>query len=39
VEIRGEMRGDRSDVASFMKSDGTASKSQASYGLQAIYKF
>ncbi|MGH8679610.1 MAG: porin [Burkholderiales bacterium] len=39
VEIRGEVRGDRSDVASFMKSDGTASKSQASYGLEAIYKF
>lgn len=39
MEIRGEVRGDRSDVASFMKSDGTASKSQSSYGLEAIYKF
>ena len=39
MEIRGEVRGDRSDVASFMKPDGTASKSQSSYGLEAIYKF
>lgn len=39
MELRGEVRGDRSNVASFMKTDGSASKSQFSYALQALYKF
>lgn len=39
MELRGEIRGDRSNVASFMKTDGSASKSQNSFGLQALYKF
>lgn len=39
TELRGEIRQDRSDVASFMKPDGSASKSQSSFALQALYKF
>ena len=39
MEIRGELRGDKSDQSSFLKSDGSASKTQSSYGLEAIYKF
>jgi len=39
MELRGEVRGDRSDVASFMRTDGSASKSQSSLGLQVLYKF
>lgn len=38
-ELRAEIRYDKSDVASFAKPDGSASKSQTSYGLQALYKF
>ena len=38
-ELRAEFRQDKSDVASFMKPDGTASKDQTSYALQALYKF
>ncbi|MBI3528931.1 MAG: porin [Betaproteobacteria bacterium] len=39
MEIRGELRGDKSDQSSFLLSDGSTSKSQSSYGLEAIYKF
>jgi hypothetical protein len=39
MELRGEVRTDHSNVASFMKTDGSASKSQNSFGLQALYKF
>lgn len=39
MEIRGELRGDKSDQSSFVKSDGSAGNSQFSYGLEAIYKF
>ena len=39
MEIRGELRGDKSDQSSFVKSDGSASKTQSSYGVEAIYKF
>ncbi len=39
MEIRGEFRGDKSDQSSFLKSDGSTSKNQWSYGLEAIYKF
>ena len=38
-ELRGEVRKDSSNIASFMKPDGTASKDQTSFGLQALYKF
>lgn len=40
LEIRGEVRADSSNVASFADKSGTgASKTQRSYGLQAIYSF
>ena len=39
MEIRGELRGDKSDQSSFVMSDGSTSKTQSSYGLEAIYKF
>ena len=39
MEIRGEFRGDKSDQSSFLKSGGSTSKNQWSYGLEAIYKF
>lgn len=40
LELRAEVRGDRSNVPTFVDSNGvTASKSQNSYGLQAVYKF
>lgn len=39
LELRGEVRGDRSDVASFLRTDGSAGKSQNSFALQALYKF
>lgn len=40
LELRAEVRADRSNVAAFVDSNGvTASKHQNSYGLQAIYKF
>jgi Putative beta-barrel porin-2, OmpL-like. bbp2 len=39
VELRGEVRHDTSDKASFAYSDGIARKAQSSLGLEAIYKF
>ena len=40
LELRAEIRGDRSNVPAFVNSDEvTASKSQRSVGLEAIYKF
>lgn len=39
VELRGEIRKDTSDQASFAFSDGIARKGQSSLGLEAIYKF
>lgn len=39
VELRAEIRGDRSNVASFVDTDGTPKRSQRSFGLEAIYKF
>jgi hypothetical protein len=40
LELRGELRGDRSNVPAFVDSNGvTASNNQRSVGLQAIYKF
>jgi hypothetical protein len=39
VELRGEVRKDTSDKASFAYNDGIARKSQNSVGLEAIYKF
>ena len=40
LELRGEIRGDRSNVLAFAKSDSlSASKSQRSVGVEAIYKF
>lgn len=39
MELRGEIRKDTSDVASFMFSDGTPKDSQDSVALEAVYKF
>lgn len=39
VELRAEVRADRSDQRVFLKSDGTAMNTQNSFGLEAIYKF
>lgn len=40
IELRAEVRADTSDVASFLNASGTsASKSQRSIGVQALYKF
>ena len=40
IEIRGELRADTSNVASFANSSGTSSsKSQNSVGIEALYKF
>lgn len=39
AELRGEIRKDSSDVASFQYTDGINRKSQSSVGLEAIYKF
>jgi Putative beta-barrel porin-2, OmpL-like. bbp2 len=40
LELRGELRGDRSNVSAFIDSNGvTASNNQRSVGLEAIYKF
>ena len=40
VELRAELRGDRSDQEAFLKSDGaTPSKTERSFGLEALYKF
>ncbi len=39
VELRAEVRADKSDKKSFLKSDGTFTDNQLSTALQAIYKF
>ena len=39
VELRAELRGDRSNRAVFREPDGSAEKSQHSVGLEALYKF
>jgi Putative beta-barrel porin-2, OmpL-like. bbp2 len=39
TELRGEVRTDRSDQASFAYSDGVDRKSQTSVALEAVYKF
>ena len=39
MELRGEIRKDTSDVASFAFSDGIARKAQNSMALEAVYKF
>ena len=39
VELRGEVRGDRSDNSSFVMTDGSTGKSQKSVALQMLYKF
>ena len=39
MELRGEVRKDTSDKASFAYNDGIARKTQNSVGLEAIYKF
>lgn len=39
VELRAEVRGDRSDKDVFVQPDGGAKDSQNSFGLEAIYKF
>ena len=39
VQLRAEVRADKSDQASFMNSDGSAKKNQNSMALEAIYKF
>ena len=40
IEIRGEVRGDRSDHSTFLKSDGVSTSStQRSAGLEFLYKF
>ena len=39
VELRAEVRADRSNRAIFLENDGTAEKSQQSVGLEALYKF
>ena len=39
TELRGEVRKDFSDVASFAYGDGIARKGQNSVALEAVYKF
>lgn len=39
IELRAEVRADRSNVASFLQTDGTAKRNQQSFGLEALYKF
>jgi hypothetical protein len=39
VEIRGELRTDKSDQSSFLQNDGSAKSDQSSLGLEALYKF
>jgi hypothetical protein len=40
IELRGEIRRDRSNVASFLERDGvTGRNTNTSYGLQFLYKF
>lgn len=39
MELRGEVRLDKSDMDAFLQNDGTAKKNQTSYAVQAVYKF
>ncbi len=39
VELRGEVRGDRSDKGVFVNSNGSTAKTLQTFGLQGIYKF
>jgi len=39
VELRGEVRGDRSDKNVFINSNGSTAKTLQTFGLQGIYKF
>lgn len=39
MELRGEVRFDKSTVDAFLQSDGTAKKNQTSYAMQAVYQF
>ena len=39
MELRGEVRLDKSDMDAFLQNDGTAKKNQTSYGVQAVYQF
>ncbi len=39
VELRGEVRGDRSDKGVFINSNGSTAKTLQTFGLQGIYKF
>ncbi|MGO8755271.1 MAG: porin [Gallionellaceae bacterium] len=39
LELRGEIRGDSSNEAVFLRSDGTANTDQTSFALEALYKF
>lgn len=39
VELRAEVRADKSDQKVFLQSDGSAKDNQNSFGLEAIYKF
>lgn len=39
VELRAEVRGDKSDKEFFTKKDGSATKSQNSFAIEGIYKF
>ena len=39
MELRGEVRLDKSDMDAFLQNDGTAKKNQTSYAVQAVYQF
>ncbi|MEQ1813326.1 MAG: outer membrane beta-barrel protein [Candidatus Nitrotoga sp.] len=39
MELRGEVRFDKSTVDAFLQNDGTAKKNQTSYAMQAVYQF
>jgi len=39
VELRAEVRQDKSDIESFTKTDGTATDKQMEFALQSLYKF
>ena len=39
MELRGEVRFDKSTVNAFLQNDGSAKKNQTSYAVQAIYQF
>ncbi|MEQ1673421.1 MAG: outer membrane beta-barrel protein, partial [Candidatus Nitrotoga sp.] len=39
MELRGEVRLDKSDMDAFLQNDGTAKKNQISYAVQAVYQF